>query len=90
MSLPWPSRAGAAFPAQGLMAVVPGRLPLTEPMLAVPVRQMPADDGDRAIFLVAAAYIAVDASGRWPTEADLPKIARAVAEHETATPLSED
>ena len=36
------------------------------------------------LFLVTAAYIAVDVSGRWPTDADLRKIARAVAECETA------
>ena len=41
------------------------------------------------LFLVTAAYIAVDVSGRWPTDADLRKIARAVAEHETSTPLTE-
>jgi hypothetical protein len=41
------------------------------------------------LFLVTAAYIAVDVSGRWPTDADLRKIARAVAEHETTTPVSE-
>lgn len=41
------------------------------------------------LFLVTAAYIAVDVSGRWPTEADLRKIAEAVAEHEVGTPLSE-
>jgi hypothetical protein len=53
-----------------------------------------ADGGERrrqvlGLFLVTAAYIAVDVSGRWPTDADLRKIARAVAEHETTTPLSE-
>ena len=37
------------------------------------------------LFLVTAAYIAVDVSGRWPTDADLRKIARAVAEHENST-----
>ena len=36
------------MPRGGLMAVVPGRLPLIEPMLAVPVREVPADDGDWA------------------------------------------
>jgi hypothetical protein len=41
------------------------------------------------LFLVTAAYIAVDVSGRWPTDADLRKIARAVAEHEDITPLTE-
>ena len=41
------------------------------------------------LFLVTAAYVAVDVSGRWPTDADLRKIARAVAEHETTTPVSE-
>ena len=30
------------------MAVAPGRLPLIEPMLATPVREVPADDGDWA------------------------------------------
>ena len=30
------------------MAVVPGRLPLIEPMLATPVREAPASDGDWA------------------------------------------
>jgi hypothetical protein len=42
------------------------------------------------LFLVTAAYIAVDVSGRWPTDADLRKIARAVAEHENSTPASAD
>jgi hypothetical protein len=37
------------------------------------------------LFLVTAAYIAVDVSGRWPTDADLRKVARAVAEHENGT-----
>jgi hypothetical protein len=41
------------------------------------------------VFLVTAAYIAVDVSGRWPTDSDLRKIARAVAEHENSTPLTE-
>jgi hypothetical protein len=41
------------------------------------------------LFLVTAAYIAVDVSGRWPTDADLRKIARAVAEHENGTALTE-
>jgi hypothetical protein len=41
------------------------------------------------LFLVTAAYIAVDVSGRWPTDVDLGKIARAVAEHENSTRLSE-
>jgi hypothetical protein len=45
LPLPWPSRAGAAFAVRGLMAVVPGRLPLIEPMLATPVREVPAGDG---------------------------------------------
>jgi len=42
------------------------------------------------LFLVTAAYTAVDVSGRWPTDADLRKIARAVAEHENSTPVSAD
>jgi hypothetical protein len=42
------------------------------------------------LFLVTAAYIAVDVSGRWPTDADLRKIARAVAEYENSAPLSAD
>jgi bifunctional non-homologous end joining protein LigD len=33
------------LPRGGLMAVVPGRLPLIEPMLATPVREVPADEG---------------------------------------------
>ena len=41
------------------------------------------------LFLVTAAYIAVDVSGRWPTDADLRKIARTVAEHENSTALTE-
>jgi hypothetical protein len=41
------------------------------------------------LLLVTAPYIAVDVSGRWPTDADLRKIARAVAEHENSTPLTE-
>jgi hypothetical protein len=48
LPLPWPSRAGAALPCGGLMAVVPGRLPLIEPMLATPVSEVPADEGDWA------------------------------------------
>jgi hypothetical protein len=42
------------------------------------------------LFLVTAAYIAVDVSGRWPADADLRKIAQVVAEHEGATPVSAD
>jgi hypothetical protein len=30
------------------MSVVPGQLPLIEPMLATPVREVPAEDGDWA------------------------------------------
>lgn len=36
------------LPRGGLMAVVPGRLPMIEPMLATPVRDVPANDGDWA------------------------------------------
>ena len=41
------------------------------------------------LFLVTAAYIAVDVSGRSPTDSDLRKITRAVAQHENSTPLTE-
>jgi hypothetical protein len=42
------------------------------------------------LCLVAAAYIAVDVSGRWPTDADAREIARLVAERETETELDKD
>jgi hypothetical protein len=49
LPLPWPSRAGGRpLPRGGLMSVVPGQLPLIEPMLATPVREVPAEDGDWA------------------------------------------
>jgi hypothetical protein len=41
------------------------------------------------LCLTAAAYVAVDASGRWPTDADTREIARVVAEHQTRVPLSQ-
>jgi hypothetical protein len=41
------------------------------------------------LCLTAAAYVAVDISGRWPTEADVREISRIVAEREKVTPLSE-
>jgi hypothetical protein len=39
------------------------------------------------LCLTAAAYVAVDVSGRWPTEADVREIARIAAERETEFPL---
>jgi hypothetical protein len=39
--------------------------------------------------LAAAAYIAVDVSGRWPTDADVREIARLVEERETDLPLDQ-
>jgi hypothetical protein len=42
------------------------------------------------LCLVAAAYIAVDVSKRWPTEADVREIARLVAERETEVELDKD
>jgi hypothetical protein len=61
------------------------------PELAAAIRAGGSERHRRVLglFLVTAAYIAVDVSGRWPTDADLRKIALAVAEHETTTPLSE-
>ena len=49
-------------------------------------------DGDRyrrvlVLCLAVAAYISVDASGRWPTDADVREIARLVEERETELPL---
>jgi hypothetical protein len=41
------------------------------------------------LCLVAAAYAAVDVSGRWPTDADLREIARVVVEHETEVQLDQ-
>jgi hypothetical protein len=41
------------------------------------------------LCLTAAAYVAVDVSGGWPTEADVRDISRIVAEHEKAIELSE-
>lgn len=38
----------------------------------------------------AAAYVAVDVSGRWPTDADIREIARITAERETMYPLNQD
>jgi hypothetical protein len=49
LPLPWPSRAGAALPRGGIMAAVPGRLPLIEPMLATPTRTVPADEDEWAV-----------------------------------------
>jgi hypothetical protein len=40
--------------------------------------------------VTAAAYIAVDVSGRWPTDADLHQIARNTAREETRLDLEED
>jgi hypothetical protein len=42
------------------------------------------------LCLTAAAYIAVDVSGRWPTDADLREIARLVAERETEVRLNQE
>jgi hypothetical protein len=42
------------------------------------------------LCLVAAAYIAVDASGRWPTEADLRQIARNGVRGETRMDLNQE
>jgi hypothetical protein len=41
------------------------------------------------LCLTAAAYIAVDVSGRWPTDADVREIARLVAERETEVQLDQ-
>jgi hypothetical protein len=41
------------------------------------------------LCLTAAAYIAVDVSGRWPTDADAHEIARLVAERGTAVKLNQ-
>jgi hypothetical protein len=41
------------------------------------------------LCLIAAAYVAVDVSDRWPTEADVREIAQVVAEGENSTELSE-
>jgi hypothetical protein len=43
-----------------------------------------------ALCLTAAAYIATDVSGRWPTDADVRDIARRVAGKKTEFELSED
>jgi hypothetical protein len=43
-----------------------------------------------ALCLTAAAYIATDVSGRWPTDADVREIARRVASKETAFELNEE
>jgi hypothetical protein len=42
------------------------------------------------LCLTAAAYIAVDVSGRWPTDADVQEIARLVAERETEIKLDRE
>jgi hypothetical protein len=42
------------------------------------------------LCLVAAAYIAVDVSTRWPTEADVREIARLTAERETEAELDQE
>ena len=41
------------------------------------------------LCLTAAAYVAVDVSGRWPTDADVREIARVVAQHETEVQLDQ-
>jgi hypothetical protein len=41
------------------------------------------------LCLTASAYIAVDVSGRWPTEADMQEIVRLVAERETEVKLDQ-
>jgi hypothetical protein len=41
------------------------------------------------LCMTAAAYIAVDVSGRWPTDADVKEIARLVAERETEIQLDQ-
>jgi hypothetical protein len=43
-----------------------------------------------ALCLTAAAYIAVDVSGRWPTEADVRQIARNAVRQETRLELDEE
>jgi hypothetical protein len=42
------------------------------------------------LFLTAAAYIVVDVSGRWPTDADVREIARFTAGHPASAQLDED
>jgi hypothetical protein len=41
------------------------------------------------LFLTAAAYIVVDVSGRWPTDADVREIARFTAQHPASVQLDE-
>jgi hypothetical protein len=41
------------------------------------------------LCLIAAAYVAVDVAGRWPTDADVRKIARLVSERGTEIPLDQ-
>jgi hypothetical protein len=41
------------------------------------------------LCLIAAAYVAVDITGRWPTEADVREIARLVSERGTEIPLDQ-
>ena len=41
------------------------------------------------LCLTAAAYVAVDVSGRWPTDADAREIARVVVEHESEVQLEQ-
>jgi hypothetical protein len=41
------------------------------------------------LCLTAAAYVAVDVSGRWPSEADVHEIARVVVEHESEVQLDQ-
>jgi hypothetical protein len=42
------------------------------------------------LCLTAGAYVAVDVSGRWPTDADVRQIARNTVRQETRLPLGED
>jgi hypothetical protein len=42
------------------------------------------------LCLIAAAYIAVDVAGRWPTDADVREVARLVSERGTEIPLKQE
>src|ERR1700689_1474910 len=46
LPLRWPPRGGAALPRGGIMAALPGRLPLIEPMLAAPARAVPGNEAE--------------------------------------------
>jgi hypothetical protein len=60
--------------------------------LATLIHAVGADRYRQAIglCLTAAAYVAVDVSGRWPTDADVRQIARNTVRQETRLPLGED